>query len=279
MRVSTEAINYHIARGTTEMARDFDSAAFGAPEVQEELEIHFKSDIDVNLITHIGGDNYIAAAARTSVSPQDVMNISVGSGSDSDGLIRYLMKHRHGSPFEHGQMTFHVHAPVFVFRQWHRHRIGSYSEQSGRYSVIPPVFYLPGDDRELFKEDNWKAARPEFRAVKSAEEQQKRERLRENLRDSYRLAYSMYIDNTEMGIDPGLARACLPVGIYSECWVTVNPRALMHFLSLRRKTDASAYKSYPQSEIDMAAQKCEAIFSELFPSTHKAFIENGRVAP
>lgn len=82
-----------------------------------------------------------------------------------------------------------------------------------------------------------------------------------------------------MGFDPGLARACLPVGIYSACYVTCNPRSLMHFLSLRVGSDDATFRSYPLWEIEEAANAAEELLKEGWPLTYKAFIENGRVAP
>ncbi len=101
----------------------------------------------------------------------------------------------------------------------------------------------------------------------------------ENLKRSYVLAYQIYEENLALGIDPGLARDCLPVGIYSGCWVTCNPRSMMAFLSLRTHDPDADAVSYPLYEIEMAARKCEKIFAELFPITYKAFCDNGRVAP
>jgi thymidylate synthase (FAD) len=82
-----------------------------------------------------------------------------------------------------------------------------------------------------------------------------------------------------LGVDPGLARDCLPVGIYSSCWVTCNPRSLMAFLSLRTHNTDAKFISYPLHEIEVAAEVCEKIFSEHWPLTYKAFCENGRVGP
>jgi thymidylate synthase (FAD) len=105
------------------------------------------------------------------------------------------------------------------------------------------------------------------------------EQLCNNLRQSYIHAYTAYEQNLAFGIDPGLARDCLPVGIYSSCWVTVNPRSLMAFLSLRTHEPTAVHPSYPLWEIELAARSVEKIFAEGWPITYECFCKNGRVAP
>lgn len=257
-----------------------------------QKEITFKSDIDVTLIRSMGDDSDMVSAARVCTSGKDCLATASESEEKIFGTINYLMKHRHGTPFEHAALTFYVHAPIFVWREWHRHRIGfSYNEESGRYKQLDPVFYLPAASRPMFKVDGWKPGRPKFltgpeentRSMVANEETTAFDRLsklKENLVLSYRSAYEAYEANLAMGFDPGLARDCLPVGIYSGCWVTCNPRSLMAFLSLRTcEPDKATFVSYPLYEIEVAARKVEAIFAEKFPLTYKAFCDNGRVGP
>jgi thymidylate synthase (FAD) len=234
--------------------------------------VEFKNGIDVELIQSMGGDGMVVAAAKVSTNGNDA--VSFVNDNDNYGLINYLMKHRHGTPFEHSAMTFFVHAPIFVWREWHRHRIGfSYNEESGRYKTLEPCFYLPQRDRPMMKVDGWKPGRPKFLhcdddAVYGA--------VIANLTSSYMVAYESYQRNLELGIDPGLARDCLPVGIYSGCWVTCNPRSLMAFLSLRTSDSG---KSYPLWEIELAACGVEKLFAVGWPLCYRAFNENGRVGP
>ena len=233
------------------------------------MQIQLKSDIDVSLVQHVGDDWTIARAAWVSTGAAEGK-----SDVDVQRLIIYLMKHKHGTPFEHASMTFLVRAPIFVWREWHRHRIGfGYNEESGRYKQLDPVFYLPARDRPMMKVDGWKPGRPKFTHCENGDTYKA---LCDNLRDSYSLAYEMYEANLALGFDPGLARDCLPVGIFSSCWVTCNPRSLMAFLSLRT---SDAGTSYPLYEIEVAAKKCEALFAERWPVTHAAFVSNGRNAP
>lgn len=221
----------------------------------------------------MGDDAMLCAAAKVSTSGQEAQFTDSGNF----GLINYLMKHRHGTPFEHASMTFFVHAPIFVWREWHRHRIGfSYNEESARYKTLDPVFYIPHYSRPMMKVDGWKPGRPKFLPCT---DKNTYDQLIINLEITYKIAYANYLNNLELGIDPGLARDCLPVGIYSSCWVTCNPRSLMSFLSLRTHDTNAKFVSYPLYEINVAADKCESLFNTLFPLTYKAFVENGRVAP
>ena len=272
------------------------------------MEITLTSQITVRLVQQAGGDHMIVAAAKVSTSGEEAAKFAVpcpihppdhpdfdncveNEGVKANyGLIRYLMQHRHGSVFEHGLMTFFVHAPIFVWREWHRHRIGfaysdygmdeglgqSFNEESGRYKQLDPVFYVPTRNRPMMKVDGWKPGRPKFERCES---ETVFKDLYYGLRRSYELAYRTYEDNLSMGIDPGLARDCLPVGIYSSCWVTTNPRALMHFLSLRTHEPEAKAVSYPLHEIEVAARQCEELFKVGWPLTHRAFCECGRVAP
>lgn len=252
------------------------------------MNMIFKSTVDVTRIQSMGGDHMVIASAKVSTSGVDALSFMDGTAKnakgepwgekDTAGMINYLVKHRHGTPFEHSSMTFFVHAPIFVWREWHRHRIGfSYNEESGRYKTLEPVFYVPDRERPMMKVDDWKPGRPKFLRCESDETYKK---LVDNLQNSYRIAYRAYEDNLALGIDPGLARDCLPVGIYSGCWVTCNPRSLMAFLSLRvHEPEGSTFVSYPLWEIDVAARACEEIFKSGWPLTHDAFVKNGRVAP
>lgn len=241
------------------------------------MEFRTTSEITVTPIQQMGGDSMVIAAARVSTTGEEAISDAAGDPSERAGLIRYLMKHRHGTPFEHAAMTFYVHAPIFVWREWHRHRIGfSYNEESGRYKQLEPVFYLPDRERPMMKVDNWKPGRPKFLRC---EDDVKYRELCSNLVDSYRFAYRAYEQNLSLGVDPGLARDCLPVGIYSGCWVTCNPRSLMSFLSLRVHDPDATFVSYPLWEIDRAARVCEEFLAKGWPITYAAFVESGRVAP
>lgn len=233
--------------------------------------------IGVRLIQKTGGDYMVAAAARVSTSGEAALEFADASKSQEiAGLINYLVAHRHGTPFEHASLTFFVHAPIFVWREWHRHRIGfSYNEESARYKQLDPVFWLPNSERKILPAEGHTSARPKFQMGTDEQWVQ----LCISLESSYRFAYSTYQHLLNLGYAKEVARACLPFAIYSSCWVTCNPRSLMAFLSLRTHDPDAQFVSYPQAEIETAARACEQIFAEGWPLTYAAFIKNGRVAP
>jgi thymidylate synthase (FAD) len=177
------------------------------------------------------------------------------------------------SPFEHNSMTFFVSAPIFVFREFQRHRIASYNEESGRYRELRPVFYVPGPDRKLVQE-----GKPgHYVFIDGTPEQH--EVAVEATKESCRQAYAAYRRMLDAGIAREVARGVLPVATYSSMYVTVNARSLMNFLSLRTKREGSTYPSFPQREIEMVAEQMEAEWARLMPVTHAAFNAAGRVAP
>lgn len=237
--------------------------------------IEFSSDIDVTLMVQAGGDHLVVAAARTSSDPE-VARLAFEQGDDGPGLIRSLIRHKHGSPFEHGTLTFAVDAPIFVWREHHRHRIGwGYSEESARYRKLRPKFWIVHPGRPAHKPHNYKPMRP-VAAHGSPVEQ---EEIVTNQRYAYMDAWSMYQAMLAEGVLPEVARSVLPVGIYSRGVVTCNPRSLMHFLSLRTQDPEASVPSYPQVEIAELARKYEEHFSEYWPVTWQAFCEYGRIGP
>jgi thymidylate synthase (FAD) len=177
------------------------------------------------------------------------------------------------SPFEHNSMTFFVAAPIFVFREFMRHRVNSYNEESGRYRELRPVFYVPGPDRKLVQQ-----GKPgHYTFTDGSPEQQKL--VGEATREVCRRAYGAYLEMLDAGIAREVARIVLPLTIYSSMYVTMNARALMNFLSLRTSRPDSAFPSYPQREIEMVAEQMETAWAQVMPLTHAAFDANGRVAP
>lgn len=152
----------------------------------------------------------------------------------------------------------------------------SYNEESARYKQLDPIFYIPDRERPMMKVDGWKPGKPKFLRC---DEDWKYAQLVGGLKNCYVSCYATYENNLALGIDPGLARDCLPVGIFSGCWVTTNPRGLMNFLSLRTHCPDAKFVSYPLYEIEVAAEACEKLFAMGWPLTYKAFVENGRVGP
>jgi thymidylate synthase (FAD) len=220
----------------------------------------------------------VVAAAKVSTSGEMAAEFAKPESAEGNaGLINYLMLHRHGTPFEHSALTFFVHAPIFVWREWHRHRIGfSYNEESARYKQLAPLFYLPPRDRPMMKVDGWKPGRPKFTLCDDDELYAK---FCDRKKRAYQIAYDDYEQSLAEGFDPGIARTALGVGIYSSCWVTCNPRSLMAFLSLRTHEPDAKFVSYPLYEIEVAARAAEQSLATGWPLTYAAFVKNGRVGP
>ena len=218
----------------------------------------------VRVVDYMGDDNAVVQAAR----------VSYGKGtkqvSDDRGLIRYLMRHRHTTPFELASIKLHVKAPIFVTRQWFRHRTASINEYSARYSVLDREFYVPDvADVGLQSLDNRQGS------GMSADGNLARtvvERLKE---DSSR-AYESYLwmlneDGTGDEVEPGrgriareLARTTLPVSIYTQFYWQVNLWNLLNFLNLRASPGA-------QHEIRLYANAILEAVARWVPIVHEAF--------
>jgi len=183
-----------------------------------------------------------------------------------EGLIRFLMRDRHGTPFEHNAFRFHVRAPLFVAREWFRHRVGSFNEYSLRYAKATDDFYVP--EAEDMRSQVGKPGAYSFEPLDS----ELAEQARDELRTVYETAYAAYTELVERGVARELARLVIPMGAYTEFYWTVNARSLMNFVSLRAAETA-------QREIRRYAEACETFFAEKMPVTHAAFVANDRTAP
>lgn len=236
-------------------------------------EAIFRSDMSVDLVKHSASDADVIWAARVSTAGEQSLDEINKDPAKSAGLINYLARERHGSPFEHTSMTFFISAPIFVFREFMRHRIASYNEESGRYRELQPVFYVPAPERKLVQVGKTGS----YSFVDGTKEQY--DITVRSMKESYVFAYEHYQKMLEAGVAREVARAVLPVGLYSSMYVTMNARALMNFLSLRTSREGSHFPSYPQREIEMVAEKMEEVFARLMPLTHGAFEKSGRIAP
>jgi thymidylate synthase (FAD) len=235
------------------------------------MDITFRSDVTVELVNSMARDSDVAMAARVSTvsgNHEKVVDLEKDAG-----LINYLMRDRHGSPFEHNAFTFYIEAPIFVFREFMRHRIASYNEESGRYKELSPVFYVPGEDRKLRQ-----VGKPGAYVFEDGDYNQKK-MVPASIRRVNAEAYNAYKSMLEAGIAREVARAVLPVNLCSSMYVTMNARSLMNFLSLRTSREGTHFPSFPQREIEMVAEKMEEFFAEKMPITYEAFNKNGRVAP
>jgi thymidylate synthase (FAD) len=186
--------------------------------------------------------------------------------TDKDaGLIRFLMRDHHGSPFEHGYFRFIVKAPIFVVREHHRHRAGhSYNEWSGRYAKMEAEFYVPDYVRTQIGKPGAYRFEPVDEATRDATRAEIEERGAE--------AFASYERMLEMGVAKEVARSVLPLNMYTKYYWSCNPRSLMHFCGLRNS-------EFAQYEIREYAKAAESFLERLMPTTHAAFVENARVAP
>lgn len=243
-------------------------------DVSAETYPTFRSDVSVELVKHSASDSDVVWAARVSTSGEESLGERSKDAGGSKGLINFLMRDRHGSPFEHNSMTFFISAPIFVFREFMRHRVGwSYNEESGRYRELQPVFYVPDGQRKLVQE-----GRPgQYTFVDGTQAQA--ELVERVMQDSYRHADHAYREMLSAGVAREVARSVLPVGTYSSMYATCNARSLMHFLGLRTQHELAKVQSFPQREIEMVGEKMEELWARLMPITHAAFNAHGRSAP
>jgi thymidylate synthase (FAD) len=185
----------------------------------------------VKVVEQMGGDAAVVRAAR-----RCWRSVSKGEASDSR-LLAHLLEHNHGTPFEHAVFTFDIKCPLFVARQWFRHRIGSYNEVSLRYCVAEKEYYVPQD------------MEPDARA---------------SYDETIQNAFEVYDRFLAEGVRKEIARAVLPLALYTEYYWTVNVRSLMNFLDLRLAPGA-------QREIRLYARALLEILEETMPVTARCF--------
>ena len=207
----------------------------------------------IRLVDYMGGDERVVQSAR----------VSYGEGTKSyredAGLIDYLLRNSHTSPFEQIVLTFHIKLPIFVARQWIRHRTARLNEISGRYSVMKDEFYIPeAEDIALQNTDN-----KQGRSVESLDPVQA-EKIRTLLKDGQSDAYSDYSSMVEEGIARELARINLPLSLYTEWYWQIDLHNLFHFLKLRM--DAHA-----QKEIRLYAEVLFEITKKVAPRCCESF--------
>jgi thymidylate synthase (FAD) len=220
------------------------------PETIMENSLHFNI-LDhgfIALIDFMGGDSAVVQAAR----------VSVGKGLTDDirdeKLVHFLLANRHETPFEHSVFKFHIKCPIFVARQWFRHRMASYNEISGRYTTMSEEFCLPQNLRaQKAKNYQYKDLDAESNKIYQAK-----------IVEHYQRCYALYQELLSAGVAREHARIVLPLSLYTQFYWTINARALMNFLSLR--TDEHA-----QYEIREYAKYIAEIFQRKMPWTFEAF--------
>lgn len=219
----------------------------------------------IRVVDYMGDDNAIVQAAR----------VSYGKGtkkvSEDQGLINYLLRHRHSTPFEMCEIKFHIKLPIFVARQWIRHRTANVNEYSARYSILDKEFYIPAPENLAIQSKINNQGRGE------TIEPQKAQRILNLLRQDALQAYSHYqellnlddegnsLDPNEEGIARELARMNLPINFYTQWYWKIDLHNLMHFLSLRADPHA-------QYEIRVYAEAMLEVLKKWVPFTYEAFM-------
>lgn len=212
-------------------------------------------------------DQHSCIRGGQDLSPSDPCAACL-QGPGDEKLLRFLSENRHDTPFEFGGLVIEVQAPIFVFREWHRHRTQSYNEMSARYTPLPDVNYVPSVERLLMNsKTNKQAGTIKGAAVLTEAEA---EGFRAILENVYGLAEQVYQHALESGVPKELARIHLPVGRYSRMRAAANLRNWLAFLTLREAPNA-------QWEIRQYAHAVSALIREAFPRTHGLYAE--RTAP
>ncbi len=218
----------------------------------------------VRLDGYMADDMSVVNSARVSFAQNEDDKAELTNADK--GLINFLMRERHGTPFEHNSFRFHVKCPVFVAREWFRHRIGSFNEFSARYSEVPNEFFVP--ELSVIRTQTGKPGAYMFEQV----DMEVAMRSKNSIHEAYKAAYKSYMEMINDGVAKELARVVLPVGMYTQFYWTVNARSIMNFCSLRSAETA-------QMEIRNYSIAVEEMFSSVMPVTAKAWLDNSRVAP
>ena len=218
----------------------------------------------VRLDAAMADDVSVVNAARVSFARNDADKSEL---SEADkGLINFLMRERHGTPFEHNSFRLHIKCPIFVAREWFRHRIGSFNEFSARYSEVPNEFFVPVVD-----EVRGQVGKPGAYSFEPLEPEIAKD-VTTWIADWNDQSYALYKEMIEAGVAKELARVVLPVSMYTQFYWTVNARALMNFLSLRTHETA-------QYDIRQYANAVYEIVAAEMPVTFEAWEKNGRITP
>jgi thymidylate synthase (FAD) len=217
---------------------------------------------EVELLDVMGNDLSVVNAAKVSFAAQ-VKELD----ESSIGLINYLMKNKHATPFEHIIFKFRIKAPIFVTREWMRHRWSSFNEMSMRYHVPPIIDYYIPASKNIRKQ----VGKPGAYSFEEIDDLELKALTIRRMQEVIGYADLVYRDLLDLGVAKEIARCVLPVSQYTEFIWTVNARSLINFLTLRNEQSA-------QYEIQEFAKVIESLFESIMPITHKAFIDSGRVA-
>ncbi len=248
---------------------DFSTKRVVAPKLEKIMYKSFKI-LDhgfVRVVDYMGNDSSIVQAAR----------VSYGKGTkklnQDKNLISYLLSHRHSTPFEMNEIKFHIKLPIFVARQWIRHRTANVNEYSARYSVLDNEFYIP----------NLKELKPQSKSNNQGRAGELNDNEKKNYRkiiaessksnfENYNTLLNIdedgdFLDKNNKGLARELSRVVLPLNSYTQWYWKIDLHNLMHFLALR-------FDDHAQYEIRVYAEKMMDILKKWVPLTYEAFIDN-----
>ena len=245
-----------------------------SPELEKELYKPFEL-LDhgfVRVIDYMGNDNAVVQSAR----------VSYGQGTKKvnadKALINYLISHRHTTPFEMCEIKFHIKLPIFVARQWIRHRTASVNEYSARYSIMEDEFYIPNGENLSAQSKINHQGRDEARILNKEEQKRVLEILKQDSKQSYDHYLEMInqnekgevTDDSKEGLARELARMNLPVNCYTQWYWKIDLHNLLHFLNLRADPHA-------QYEIRVYAQTMLDLVKKWVPHSYEAFIKHQKL--
>ena len=228
-------------------------------------EIVLRSDATVELIDYMGTEENIVRAARVSTKGSE----SKGTEANT-GLVKYLYREGHGTPFESCVLQMYLEFPIFTSRQVVKHRLSSINEESGRYKEMEGVFYVVPEDRPLVQVG--KTGAYEFELGRPDQ----RDAVQFVQRSTAEAAWENYVKLKAYGICNEVARMHLPFQLYSSMYFTANLRSVLNFISLRKDWGETAvHRSKAQWEIALVAEQMAKIVQEKYPTVWECFVANG----
>lgn len=233
--------------------------------------VQMSNELKCTLVQAAASDEFVIHTARVSAA-QNFGLPALPETLDHRRFIRALMVPRHGVPFEHNIFTFFVEAPIFVARQWVKHRISSMNEMSGRYTKMIPKFYTAPEGRPLLNVGT--KMKPN---LEQDEELMTLARISD--RNLAQFAWNVYQQRLDAGMAEEYARIVLPLHTYTQFYWSVNARSIMNFLERRVDSPDNRVETHPQWEIDFLARQLEDAFQQYMPISHEMFVYAGRVAP
>lgn len=237
-------------------------------------EVTMTSKMGIKLVRYCADDLFAIEAAQLSTGKHEFGNWQPDADLNPGRFLNALMKPRHGVPWEHTFFTFAVKVPIFVTRQWQKHRLSSMNELSGRYSLMIPTFYTaPFMGRPMVNigtkmKPNMILPSLEVQSLIASSD----------LHNS-QMAWNEYEHRLSLGVAEEYARIVLPLNTFTQFYWSLNGRSLMNFLEKRVDDEDARVPTHPQWEIDFVARQLEDAFQSVMPLSHAAFVAAGRVAP